>query len=211
MATRMLPMFPLGNVLVPHALLPLHVFEDRYRAMMRDVLDGDREFGVVLIEKGQEVGGGDVRGDLGTIARVLDAEELDDGRWGVVSAGTRRIRVRRWLRDDPYPRAEVELLDDGVPGPDAHELVDEVRQRLGRLLARAAELGDEVPPATTEISDEPMVASYHATALAPIGPYDAQRLLALDDPEDRLAALLTVFDEIDEELDLRLRLAQDEE
>lgn len=210
MARRTLPMFPLGSVLVPHALLPLHVFEERYRALMRDVMGADREFGVVLIEKGHEVGGGDVRGDLGTVARVLEAEEYDDGRWGVVSAGVGRIRVLRWLDDDPYPRAEVAELVDGVPGPDAHELVDEVRRRLGRVLARAAELGDPVPPATTEISDDPLVASYHATALAPIGPYDTQRLLAVDEPEERLSALLTVLDEAEEELGLRLQLDGDE-
>jgi Lon protease-like protein len=202
-------MFPLGNVLVPHALLPLHLFEERYRVMIRDVLAGDREFGVVLIERGTEVGGGDVRGHLGTVARVLEAEEFDDGRWAVISAGTRRMRVVEWLPDDPYPRAVVEELDDGVTGPDAHELVEEVRGRLTRLLARASELGDEVALATTEISEDPLVASFHATALTPIGPYDTQRLLAIDDPEERLAALLTVFDDVEE--DLRLRLAMDED
>lgn len=202
-------MFPLGNVLVPHALLPLHLFEERYRVMIRDVLATDREFGVVLIERGHEVGGGDVRGDLGTVAHVLEAEEFEDGRWAVVSAGTRRLRVVEWLDDDPYPRAVVEELEDGEPGPDAHELVDQVRGRLGRLLARANELGDEVAPATTEISEDPLVASYHATALAPIGAFDTQRLLAIDAPEERLAALLTVFDDIEEELRLRLAMGQD--
>lgn len=203
-------MFPLGNVLVPHAVLPLHLFEDRYRVMIRDVLDGDREFGVVLIERGREVGGGDVRGDLGTVARVLEAEEFDDGRWAVISAGTRRLRVVEWLPDDPYPRAVVEELEDDEPGPDAHELVEQVRLRLGRLLARASELGDDVAPATTEISEDPLVASWHATTLAPIGPFDTQRLLALDDPEERLAALLTVFDDIEEDLRLRLSLDEDD-
>ncbi len=203
-------MFPLGSVLVPHALLPLHLFEPRYRAMIRDVLDADNEFGVVLIDRGFEVGGGEVRGDLGTVARVLQAEEFDDGRWAVVSAGTRRLRVVEWLEDDPYPRAVVEELDDGVPGPDAHELVEQVRGRLARLLARASELGDEVAPATTEISEDPLVASYHALALAPIGPYDTRQLLAIDDPEDRLAALLTVFDDLEEDLRLRLEMDGDE-
>lgn len=206
MVTRTLPMFPLGNPLVPHALLTLHVFEERYRVMMRDVLAAEREFGVVLIERGNEVGGGDERGDLGTIAQVLQAEEFDDGRWGLVAAGTRRCRVLRWLEDDPYPQAEIEELEDGTPSADAHELVEQVRQRLTTLLARASELGDDVAAATTEISEDPVVASYHATALAPVGPYDTQRLLGIDDAEERLAALLTAFDEIDDELRIRLEL-----
>ena len=201
-----LPMFPLGSVLVPHALLPLHVFEPRYRTMMHDVLDGDRRFGVVLIERGHEVGGGDVRSRLGTVARVLRAEEFDDGRWGVVVTGVARIRVLRWLEDDPYPRAEVQEVDEPIAGPDAHRLVEQVRRRLVGLLGRAAELGDDVPSATTEISDDPGVAGYQALALAPLGPYDTQRVLALDDPGERLVALLDAFDDIEEELELRLRM-----
>ena len=78
--SRTLPMFPLGSVLVPTALLPLHVFEQRYRAMVADVLGGDNEFGVVLIDRGHEVGGGDVRSDIGTIARVVEAQAFDFDR-----------------------------------------------------------------------------------------------------------------------------------
>ena len=62
-----MPMFPLGTVLLPSVLLPLHIFEERYRTLIRDVLDADREFGVVLIERGSEVGGGDTRSSVGTL------------------------------------------------------------------------------------------------------------------------------------------------
>ena len=96
-------MFPLGMVLLPTMVVPIHVFEPRYRQMTKDCLDGEREFGVVLIERGSEVGGGDIRTDTGTLARIADAQELPDGRWGLVAVGTRRIRVSRWLEDDPYP------------------------------------------------------------------------------------------------------------
>src|SRR5690349_16753436 len=108
--TAPVPMFPLGTVLFPYALLPLHVFEPRYRMMMQHVLDGDREFGVVLIERGSEVGGGDSRFDVGTIARVVQIAELPDGRYAVSTVGIRRFRVRRWLDDDPYPRAEIDAI-----------------------------------------------------------------------------------------------------
>ncbi|HEV7759443.1 MAG TPA: LON peptidase substrate-binding domain-containing protein, partial [Acidimicrobiales bacterium] len=100
------PMFPLGTVLVPGMLLPLHVFEPRYRQMLDDCLAGDRTFGVVLIERGSEVGGGDVRTGVGTLARILQAEQAADGRWALMAVGARRIRIDRWLPDDPYPRAE---------------------------------------------------------------------------------------------------------
>ena len=109
---RILPMFPLGTVLFPYGLLPLHVFEPRYRVMIRHVMDGDHEFGVVLIERGSEVGGGDVRFDTGTIARVVQAAELPDGGYALATVGMSRVRVTRWLPDDPYPHAEVVALAD---------------------------------------------------------------------------------------------------
>src|SRR5680860_298653 len=105
-----LGMFPLGTVLLPHATLPLHVFEPRYRALVEACLEGTPEFGVVLIERGSEVGGGDTRFDLGTVARIVRAGRLDDGRYALVTVGAERLRVLRWLEDAPFPRALVERL-----------------------------------------------------------------------------------------------------
>ena len=93
-------MFPLGSVLFPSLVLPLHVFEPRYRALITDVLAGDAEFGVCLIERGSEVGGDDVRLGVGTVAHVQEAAELPDGRWALIAVGTRRIVVDEWLPDD---------------------------------------------------------------------------------------------------------------
>src|SRR5581483_10007082 len=100
--STVLPMFPLGTVLFPYLVLPLHVFEPRYRAMTRACLDGGGEFGTVLIERGHEVGGGDTRFAVGTVARIVEAAEFDYGRWALVTVGTRRITVEEWLPDDPY-------------------------------------------------------------------------------------------------------------
>ena len=118
-----MPMFPLGHVLLPTVYLPLHVFEPRYRELVRVCLDGEHEFGVVLIARGSEVGGGDQRLAVGTVARIVEAAELPDGRWALGTIGTRRIRVREWLTDDPYPMADVEEWPepDLAPAP-AHRL-----------------------------------------------------------------------------------------
>src|SRR4029078_331611 len=70
---KAMPMFPLGTVLLPHSTLPLTLCEDRYRALAETCLRGDGRFGVVLIERGFEVGGGDSRFDVGTVARISDA------------------------------------------------------------------------------------------------------------------------------------------
>src|SRR3954463_5849136 len=105
-------MFPLGSVLLPHMPLPLRVFEPRYLAMLRDILaDEPSEFGVALIERGQEVGGGDVRVDIATVAQVGSLDTSGDSIL-LIAQGVRRIRVERWLDDAPYPRAVVTDLPD---------------------------------------------------------------------------------------------------
>jgi len=151
-------------------------------------LAGDGEFGVVLIERGSEVGGGDARFSVGTVARIVEAGRLPDGRYLLATIGTRRLRVRRWLSEDPYPRAEVELLDDvGAPGAVDDDLA-ELERELRRVSALAAELGQPAAVGVT-LSDDAVRASFEAAAAAPLGPLDAQRLLELDDTSARLADL----------------------
>jgi Lon protease-like protein len=197
-------MFPLGTVLVPSLALPLHVFEERYRALVRHCLAGDREFGVVLIERGSEVGGDDTRTGVGTVARIHEVVELPDGRFAVASVGTRRIRVTSWLPDDPYPRAEVEDWPDPTPGPGGLLLLEIAVLRLRRVLAMAAEAGDPAPPSTIELSDDPVLVSYQAAALAPLGPFDQQRLLAAGSVEQRLSLLVELLDDAAALLEARL-------
>jgi len=199
-----LPMFPLGTVLVPTAGLPLHVFEPRYRALVNDCLAGDREFGVVLIERGSEVGGNDVRTSVGTVARIVEAAELPDGRWAIGAVGVRRVQVLRWLPEEPYPRADVEDWPDPEPGPEHRDALDDAVARLRRCLALAAEAGDPGAPATIELADDPVLAGYQASAVAPLGPLDQQRLLAAPTPDARVELLSTLLREATEVLELRL-------
>lgn len=180
-----LPMFPLGAVLFPHSLLPLHVFEPRYRALVRDCLRQGQEFGVVLIERGREVGGGDTRFGVGTVARIREAAELPDGRWAVLGVGTRRIDVRSWLPDDPYPVALVEDRPDHRL-PDGHDALAAAEAAVRRALALAGELDEAPAPSTVAIDADPSVAAWQLAALAPVGPVDHQRALEVDDPVERL-------------------------
>ncbi len=200
------PMFPLGSVLLPTAILPLHVFEPRYRAMIRTCLDGDGHFGVTLIERGSEVGGGDMRADVGTLAIIAEAQELEDGRWAVIAVGTTRIRIVRWLEDDPYPRAEIEPWPEPpVPHP-LDERYAELVAATRRVLALASELGDAVADAGSELSDDPVLGSYQVAVLAPFGPLDRQRVLLASDAAARIDLVEELLGELDATLQARLAL-----
>jgi len=181
-----MPMFPLGTVLLPGQLLPLHVFESRYKTMMSSVIEADPPlFGVVLIERGSEVGGGDTRSDIGTCARILRTHDLEDGRLAIIAGGTDRIRVTRWLTDDPFPQAEVEQFPD-----DEHEAepihVEQLHIVHRRVAALATELGigrfEAAKPDLGSLSFSVFV----MLAESPLGEQDRQRLLAVPKLADRI-------------------------
>jgi uncharacterized protein len=203
MEPERLAMFPLGSPLVPGMGLPLRVFEPRYRIMTQEVLAGSGEFGVVLIERGFEVGGGDVRFDVGTIARIVQAAESPDGRYALQAVGTHRIQVHEWLPDDPYPVAMVERLVDPDPGPDAATVREDVDRILRRVTGLRSELGHRVE--AVELHADPAVASWHAALAGGLGPLDVQRLLGLNGPDERLAAVADALTDLAELLEMELR------
>ncbi len=204
-----LPMFPLGTVLVPKAVVPLHVFEPRYQTMLADVMTGDRKFGVVLIERGSEVGGGDVRTDVGTVAQVVELHPIAPDRWLVIVAGTERITVDRWLPDDPYPRAEVSTFPD-QPGPsvDVQEW-KALNRRMRQVLADLAELGDTVARATFELGDDPGMGSFQLAGLGPFSDLDRQRVLCTPGVSGRCALLTELLSDVAALAKLRLGVGEE--
>jgi uncharacterized protein len=188
-APSVLPMFPLGLVHFPGAYLPLRVFEPRYQALTRDCLAGGREFGVVLIERGSEVGGGDVRLDVGTATEIIDAGVDERGLIHLATRGTRRIRVTCWLADDPYPRAEVVDFPLRPLGTDEDVLWRDAEHVVRRALALRAELDEPAAPFNIGLDRDPDRALFELAAIAPLGPVDQQRVLAADDPAELLCRL----------------------
>jgi Lon protease-like protein len=196
-------MFPLGTPLQPYTGIPLHVFEDRYRALVADCLDGDRRFGVVQIERGSEVGGGDTRRDVGTLAEIGDAATMSDGRSVIIAVGVARIRVVEWLPDAPYPQAVVEELAE-QPASVGPEEAERIAAAVRRVAAMSVELGDPSPPIDTDLSPEPIAAAHQALALLPVSSYDAQRVLEIDDPDRRIATVVALLEDLSGLLELRL-------
>src|SRR3954453_22731104 len=131
------PLFPLGLVLLPQELVPLHIFEERYKVMIGECLEKDSEFGIVWLS---DEGLRDI-GCCASIVRVV--ETFDDGRMNIVVAGGRPFRLMRRIEDLPYPAGDVELLDDFV--------TDASDEATGKARERYAEL---VEAATEEVPDE---------------------------------------------------------
>lgn len=192
-----LPMFPLGNVLLPGMLLPLHVFEERYRRLVERVLDTHGTFGVTLIERGSEVGGGDVRTTVGCRARVVEAEEQPDGRWHLLAVGVDRVVVDEWLADDPFPRAVVSSFPD-VPDTvldpaDWQGCVAAFRDLI--TLVEAVTGRPDLAPGVP-ISDDPAMATFEMAIAAPLGPLDRHRVLCATDVDARRRLLVDAFEHI---------------
>ena len=147
-----LPLFPLNVVLFPGGYLPLHVFEERYRLMIRHCLDGDRRFGVVLISSGSEVGEPAVPEKVGTIAKIDEVRTLDDGRMLIGVKGEQRIRIVEIVEQLPYVTAEVMFLEDEVASAVEERLIADVRQaakeHLQMLMALQGEWGQPSSPPT---------------------------------------------------------------
>ena len=186
---RELPMFPLGTVALPGVALPLQVFEHRYRALVMTCLTEDRLFGSVLIDRGSEVGGGDRRVNVGTLIRIIQSEELPDGRWAVVGVGVERLRVVEWLPDDPFPRCIAEAWVDDEPTSQSSGLVGQcLEATLGLMLRLGVDEADLSSP--PELDHDPSIASFQLAALSPLGPLDRLQALKAVDPDSRLRFLL---------------------
>jgi len=204
MTVRRMRMFPLSSVLFPRGALPLHIFEPRYLAMVGEAIDDDRTFGVVLIERGSEVGGGDTRFDIGTVAQIVNAGFIDNERMALMAVGEQRIRVEEWLGDDPYPQALVSDVPEEESTRDLAAPVEAAGRSWRRMVALASELGADVGAAELELPDDPFTAIWALCALAPLEQIDRQRLLELDDPAQRIEQLRVGLDELSVVLEARL-------
>jgi Lon protease-like protein len=198
-----LAMFPLGSVLFPAMPLPLRVFEPRYLTLLQDILpDAPAEFGVVLIERGQEVGGGEKRFDVGTVAQVAEMK-VADGYLSVLGEGTRRVEVVEWLAEDPYPRARVRELaplewDEGL-----RERREQTEALVRRTLARVSEFEDLSWSPAVQLSDDPVDALWQLAAVAPLGPLDQLGLLRCSSARQLLDAIFAATQDAGETLEAR--------
>jgi Lon protease-like protein len=175
------PLFPLGLVLIPHELVPLHIFEERYKLMIGECIEEESEFGIVwLADDGLK--------DVGCSARISKVlERFDDGRMNVLVEGSAPFRLLRRIEDLPYPAGDVELLEDGDDGPDP-EAAESARRRYADLVA---EVTDERP----EPGDLAKLDAYGMAATLDVALEAKQMLLELRSERGRLEQLEGLFAE----------------
>jgi uncharacterized protein len=190
--TETLPLFPLGTVLYPGLVLPLHIFEDRYKQLVRDLLSEPepRRFGVIAIREGRETGIGGVSAlhEVGCTATVREVAEGENGEYDLVAVGTDRFRLRKLDESRPYLSGEVELLGELTGDEAAAALAAAAVQRGFRgylnVLADRGAASINVP----DLPDEPILLSYLVAASMIIELNDRQGLLAQPDAVRRLSA-----------------------
>lgn len=193
-----LPLFPLGLVLLPGLLLPLHVFEERYRVLVRELLElpeEQRRFGVVAIREGREVGADGVTAlhEVGCVAQLRRVDPHEDGRFDIVTTGAERFRLTGLDTDGPYLTGLVDYLPDDMGPADEAPLLDTaVRAAFLDYLAALGEAGgDEIE--APELPDSSLVLSYLVAATMLLDLDDRQALLAEPDGASRLRAELTAL------------------
>jgi Lon protease-like protein len=161
-----LPLFPLRTVLFPHALLPIHVFEERYKLMIGRCIEARAPFGVVLIRSGEEVGGPAEPYDIGTTARILRVQRLPDGRMNVAAFGERRFRIDGLDHSEPYLVASVEYLEsEGGDTPEAAEAAARVAALFGEQIRLVMAVSDQWMRRLDLPSDAGMLADFVAGQL----------------------------------------------
>ncbi len=191
------PIFPLPNVvLFPKTVLPLHIFEQRYRTMTREALAGDGAIVIVLLKEGWEADNLDRPAvhEIACLGRIETHEELDEGKYNIVLTGLRRVRIVREVEHSPYRLAEIELLDDPACD-DHHDDVIKRRNHMAGLFARFTELATagshEAAELVPQLDFEALVNLVASTLNLPVE--EKQSLLELDDPVHRCDTLIPVL------------------
>lgn len=187
-----LPLFPLGSVLYPGLVLPLHIFEERYRQLVGELLAGPepRQFGVVAIRHGRETGIDGVSSlyETGCTAVLQRAEKYPDGRYDLMTIGSDRFRLLGLRDPDPYVSGDVELLADEVGDAEgATAAVGSVHRAFRSYLDILAERGG-AEITVPELPDEPLLLSYLVAAAAVVDLPVKQSLLEEPDAHRRLRA-----------------------
>lgn len=196
MSIETLPLFPLNTVLFPSMVLPLHIFEERYKLMINTCLAQDKPFGVVLIYSGTEAGDSAIPHPIGTAAQIANWEWLPDGRMNILTVGERRFRIVEYADEElPYLVGSIEYWDDQpVDYPDQPGLIDDVSHSFIDYLTLIMTLADQpLPVSQLQLPADPATLSHHVASNLQIDMNEKQELLEEPSAIARLQRELTLL------------------
>lgn len=200
-----IPLFPLPNVvLFPGVILPLHIFEERYKLMINGCIDNESVFGVVLLKEDSESPATIHR--VGVTARVTRVERLDEGRMNILSEGRDRFRILDFNRKNPYWTGTIEVFSDEEQ---PEETLAPLYRRVADLYSRAFQLGLEIggeKQAEPEIPASPAELSFLVSYVLNLDPEDKQQLLEMTLTSERLTVLVDHLKATVERLEHQLTL-----
>lgn len=206
MPTFEVPLLPLSAVLFPHLLLPLYIFEERYKLMVNKCLADSAPFGVVLIKVGKEVGGPAVPHTVGTLARILHSQRESDGKMHISALGETRFKLLDWWRSEPYLTGRAMLWEDAM-GEEARVAIldNEARPLLRACLTLQMKLASQpFSPEEVELPPDSATLSYLIGAALELDNLEKQRLLEVPDVEGRLGAEIALLTRNNARLEARL-------
>ena len=191
-----IPLFPLNTVLFPNSTLPLQIFETRYREMLRDCMNTDRKFGVVLIKSGSEVGGAPSHYEFGTVAHILELGDLRRGSLPIIVKGESRFRiVSTEPRTKSYLMCEVELIADEIDVEVVTDKIDMAYQLSHDYVSMSLAL-DGLYQAQIELPEDVNQLCYYAGSITTkASKKDHQRILEANDLSNRVSVTTALLEE----------------
>ena len=204
---RVIPIFPLPLVQFPGAITPLHIFEDRYRKMLKDVMAGDKTFGIIFREDEAMLDSERLLpGSIGCVVEVAVQQELPDGRSNILCVGVSRFSLGNYVEGEPYQQAQVELFDDDLNFDDLSEEIEQAKIFFLRLSAAIRKLKNETTPDEEEAPDLPDDAqplSFILAAYLDIDNTDKQDLLEMTDTRRRLQKVNKLISDLADDYEKR--------
>lgn len=187
---RVIPIFPLPLVQFPGAVTPLHIFEPRYRKMLKDAMERDRSFGIIyrndqLMLESELL----PPGSIGCTIEVAVLQELPDGRSNALCVGGQRFSLLRYVEGEPYLQAEVEFFEDDITLDDLTEAAEESKtlfKRLHTALRKMKAESDRDAEQAPELPEDPQTVSFIVAAYLDIEANDKQELLEMTNTKERL-------------------------
>lgn len=206
-ARRIIPIFPLPLVQFPGAVTPLHIFEPRYRQMIKDLMAGDKTFGILY--RNDEVMLESERlplGSVGCATEIAVQQELPDGRSNLLCVGVSRFHLVAYVEGEPYAQAQVEFFDDDIAFDDLSGDVQQAKAlfaRLSAIIRKVRDEKDQDDEAMPDLPDDPQALSFLLAAYLDIDVSDKQDLLEMTDTSLRLREVIRLLEELADDYEKR--------